>query len=144
VWEGRKDSLTFVTVLRMKTELSRPLCIATAIVFLVSALFPLGAGLAKDTSSFPLWWGAADVGIAFVLAALTLAVLAIGTPRVTKQVEETTYRAYRVLIHGILVLMVVFVFAGDRIAWSHGLSGLAWRSWLLLYALPVWLAAYGA
>jgi hypothetical protein len=127
----------------MKSRWSTALCIATAIVFLVSLVFPVGAGLAKDTSSFPRWWGIADVGIAFVLAALTLAVLAIGTPRVTKQVEETTYRTYRVLIHGIFVLMVVFVFAGDRIAWSHGLSGLAWRSWLLLYTLPAWIAAYG-
>ena len=128
----------------MKTQLFRPLCIATAIVFLVSGVFPIGAGLAKDTSSFPRWWGTADVGLAFVLAALTMAVLAAGSARVTKQVEEITYRAYRVLIHGIFVLMVVFVFAGDRIAWSHGLSGLAWRSWLLLYALPAWIAAYRA
>jgi hypothetical protein len=128
----------------MKTQWFRPLCIATAIVFLVSAVFPIGAGLAKDTSSFPRWWGTADVSTAFLLAAMALTVLAIGAPRVTKQVEETTYRIYRVLIHGIFVLMVVFVLAGDHIAWSHGLSGVAWRSWLLLYALPAWIAAYRA
>jgi hypothetical protein len=126
----------------MKTQWSRPLCVATAIVFLVSAVFPLGAGLAKDTSSFPHWWGIADVSTAFVLAGMALAVLAIGSSRVSKKDEESTYRAYRLLIHGIFVLMVAFVFLGDRIAWSHCLSGLAWRSWLLLYVLPAWIAAY--
>ena len=34
---------------------------ATAVAFLVSCLFPLAAGLSKDTASFPRWWGAADV-----------------------------------------------------------------------------------
>lgn len=126
----------------MNAQWSGPLCIATAIVFLISALFPLGAGLSKNTASFPRWWGLADVGTAFLLAALALAVLAIGTPRITKQDEEATYRAYRVLFHGIFVLMVVFLLFGDRIAWSHCLLGFAWRFWLLLYVLPAWIAGY--
>lgn len=83
-----------------------------------------------------------DVGTAFFLALLALAVLAFGQPRITRQVEEETYHAYRILIHGIFVLMVVFVFFGDRIAWSQCLSGIAWRSWLFLYVLPAWIAAY--
>lgn len=126
----------------MKPHWVRNLCIATAIVFLISAVFPLGAGLSKDTSSFPHWWGPADVGTAFLLAVLALAVLAAGNSRITKAEEEVCYRAYRILIHGIFVLMVVFVFFGDRIAWSQCLSGFAWRSWLLLYVLPAWIAAY--
>jgi hypothetical protein len=44
------------------------------------------------------------------------------------------------LIHGILVLIVVFFLAGDRIVWINGLPGIAWRSWLLLYILPEWFA----
>lgn len=126
----------------MHTQVVRPLCITTAILFAISAVFPLGAGLAQDTSGFPHWWGPADVGTAFLLAALAMAVLAIGNSRVTKQDEEATYALYRVLIHGVLVLMVVFVFFGRHIAWSHCLSGLAWRSWLLAYVLPAWIAAY--
>ena len=57
-------------------------------------------------------------------------------------VEEETYRAYRVLIHGIFVLLVVFAFFGNHIVWSQCLSGIAWRTWLLLYALPAWIALY--
>jgi hypothetical protein len=126
----------------VKTHLARPLSILTAIVFFISAVFPVGAGLAKDTASFPRWWGQADVGTAFLLAVLALAVLAIGTPRVTKWVEDVSYRAYRILIHGIFVLLIVFVFFGNRVVWSQCLSGFAWRSWLLLYVLPAWIAAY--
>jgi hypothetical protein len=126
----------------MKTHWARPLCIATAIVFLISAVFPIGAGLSRNTESFPHWWGAVDVGTAFFLAVLALAVLALGQSRITKQIEEETYRAYRILIHGIFVLMAVFVFSGGRIAWSQCLAGIAWRSWLLLYVLPAWIAAY--
>ena len=47
---------------------SYPFAIATAIVFLLSSLFPVVAGLSKDTASFPAWWGMLDVGIAFILA----------------------------------------------------------------------------
>ena len=125
----------------METNWGRPLCIAAAIVFLISRVFPVGAGLAKNTASLPHWWGTLDVGTAFLLAALALAVLAVGQSRITKQVEDMTYRAYRILIHGIFVLMVVFVSFGDRIAWSQCLSGIAWRSWLLLYVLPAGIAA---
>ncbi len=126
----------------MKMQWVRPLCIAAAIVFLISAVFPIGAGLSRNTESFPHWWGALDVDTAFFLAVLALAVLAIGQSRITKQVEQETYRAYRILIHGIFALMVVFVFFGGRIVWSQCLSGIAWRSWLLLYVLPAWIAAY--
>lgn len=131
-------------VLPMKTNWARPLCILTAIVFLISAVFPVAAGLSHDTASFPHWWGILDVGLAFVLASLALAVLAFGQSRITIQVEQETYAAYRVLIHGIFVLLVIFVFLGDRIVWAQCLSGIAWRSWLLLYVLPAWIAGYHA
>jgi len=130
------------TVLRMKTNWARPLCIAAAIVFLISAVFPVGAGLLQNTTSFPRWWGYLDVGIAVLLAALAMAVLGLGHPRITNQDEEQTYRAYRILIHGIFVLMVAFFLFGDRIRWINCLTGFAWRSWLLLYVLPAWIAAY--
>jgi hypothetical protein len=132
------------TLLRMKTSWGRPLSIAAAILFLISTVFPVGAGLSHNTASFPRWWGRLDVGTAFLLAALALVVLSFGQPRITKQIEDETYRAYRVLIHGIFILLVVFAFFGDRISWSQCLSGIAWRSWLLLYVLPAWIAAYSS
>jgi hypothetical protein len=122
----------------------RVLALATAAVFAVSSVFPAVAGLSKDTASFTRWWGPMDVGIAFVLAVLALAVLTLAQGKVDRQVEEASYRAYRILIHGIFAAMLVFVLAEDRVIWHQCLTGFAWRYWLLLYCLPAWFAALGA
>jgi hypothetical protein len=126
----------------MRARWSRALAITTAIVFLISAVFPVAAGLSKNTSTLPHWWGAADVTIAFLLGLLALAVFSVGRSRVNKPVEEITYRSYRVLIHGIFALLVIFAFFSQYIVWNQCLSGLAWRSWLLLFGLPEWIALY--
>ena len=72
------------------------------------------------------------MGIAFILAIMAVVILALARGRVTKQVEDVTYRTYRVLIHGIFALFVVFLLFGDQIRWSNGLPGIAWRAWLFL------------
>ena len=61
--------------------------------------------------------------------------------QVTKDAHDTAYRTYRVLIHVIIGLLVVFFLLGNRIAWHIALVGLAWRAWLLLYTLPAWYTA---
>ena len=98
------------------------------------------ASLFKDTSIFPKWWGVLDVGLAFVLAILAFVIFGLTGGKVDKQNEETTYRVYRILIHGIFVLILIFFILRDRIAWINGLPGIAWRAWLLLYILPEWFA----
>jgi hypothetical protein len=120
----------------------RPLLIAAAVVFFISSAFPVVAGFVKDTTAWPKWWGALDVLIAFILAALALAVMASAHGKVDKQAEDATYRAYRILIHAIFALLVVFFLFGDRIVWDNCLTGFAWRFWLLLYSLPAWFAAF--
>src|SRR5215471_7553062 len=94
---------------------SRPLAMTTAAIFCVSTAFPVVAGLSKNPGAFPKWWGIADVVLAFVLAAMVFAVMVTARGKVSKQVDDTTYRAYRVLIHGLFVMLVVFFLAGDRI-----------------------------
>ena len=123
---------------------SRPLAIATAIVFCISSAFPVVAGFVTNRETWPRWWGVLDVAIAFVLAMLALAVIGFAQGKVNKPAEDASYRAYRVLIHGILVMMVVFFLFGDRIVWSNCLTGFAWRAWLLFYGLPAWLTVLGA
>jgi hypothetical protein len=122
----------------------RPLAIATAVVFVISSAFPLVAGLSRNTESFPRWWGPLDVVIAFVLAMLALVVLALAQGKMTKHAEDASYRAYRVLIHGIFAMNVVFFLFGDRVVWTNCLTGFAWRAWLLLYSLPAWFTALEA
>lgn len=122
----------------------RPLACLAAVVFLVSAVFPVAAGLSRDTASFPQWWGILDVGIAFLLAVVAIVVMILAGDRLNRQTEAASYRMYRILIHGILALVVVFFLAGDRIVWINCLTGFAWRTWLLLYSLPAWLTALRA
>ena len=123
---------------------SRPLAIATAIVFCISSVFPVVAGFVTNRVTWPRWWGVLDIAIAFVLAMLALAVIGCAQGKVNKPAEDASYRAYRVLIHGILAMGMVFILFGDRIVWSNCITGFAWRFWLLFYALPAWLTVFGA
>ena len=122
---------------------SRQLAVATAIVFLISSAFPVTAGLAKNTASFPAWWGVLDVGIAFVLAILAFVIQALARDHMSNQAEDASYRVYRIVSHGILAMLVVFFLFGERISWINCLPGFAWRTWLLLYSLPAWFTAFG-
>src|SRR5580700_4137842 len=119
----------------------RPLALAAEILFFISWVFPVAAGLAKDTASFPKWWGTLDVGIAFVVAILVLAIQVVVRGKVDKQVEDASYRIYRILIHGLLAMAALFMLGGDRVTWVNCATGLAWRTWLALYILPSWLIA---
>jgi hypothetical protein len=76
-------------------------------------VFPLGAGLAKDTSQFPKWWGPVDVGLALVVAIAALGIQVLVRGNVDRRAEDTTYREYRTLTHGIMMLGV-FADAGWR------------------------------
>jgi len=120
---------------------TRPLAIAAAGTFLLSSAFPIVAGLSKDTASFPRVWGIVDVSLAFVLAILSMAIIGLAQQKVDQEATNATYRAYRILLHGILAMIVIFFALGDRVVWINCLSGFAWRTWLLLYALPAWLIA---
>jgi hypothetical protein len=122
---------------------TRPLAIVAAVLFVVSSVFPAVAGLTRDTSSFSPWWGVMDVTLAAVLAAVAFAVVGTAGSRVDRLAIDRSYRAYRVLIHGIMAMLVLFFLFGDRIVWTNCLTGFAWRTWLLLYCLPAWFASLG-
>ena len=100
------------------------------------------AGLSRRTDAFPRLWGILDVAIAFVLVALALVITALFDREVNEEIKQVAYRFYRVFINAILVILVVFFLAGDRIVWTIVLPGLAWRAWLLFYGFPPWLAAF--
>ena len=119
----------------------RSLAIATAVVFCVSTVFPAVASLSRDADSLPRVVGVMDGILAFILVGMAMVLWARTQGRVTKDAESAAYRGYRVLMHVIIVLLVVFFLFGDRVAWNVGLVGIAWRSWLLLYTLPAWYAA---
>ena len=107
----------------------------------MSWVFPIGAGLAKDTSAFPKWWGAVDVTAAFVLAIAAFGIQALVYRAVDERAGRATYRIYRCLTHGLMAVGVLVIVAGDRISWVNCATGFLWRSWLALYILPWWLVA---
>jgi hypothetical protein len=123
-------------------RIAHQLAVATAIVFLISLVFPVVAGFVHDRDAWPKWWGVLDVAIAFGLATLVLMVLGVTRGKSGKRGDAASFRAYRILIHAIFALMLVFFLAGDRIEWSNCLLGFAWRYWLLLYFLPAWFTAF--
>ena len=121
---------------------ARPLAITAAVLFVISSAFPAVAGLSKNTADFSKWWGRLDVGLSVVLAILAFAIMVLAEGKVNQQAVDATYRAYRILIHGIFVMLVVFFLTGDRIIWINCLTGFAWRAWLLAYCLPAWFTAF--
>jgi threonine/homoserine/homoserine lactone efflux protein len=85
-------------------------------------VFPVVAAFVKDTQSLPKWWGILDVGIAFILVVLILMIQAFARDRVSQQAKESSYRAYRILLHGIFLMLLVFFIPGDRIIWTWCLT----------------------
>lgn len=82
-----------------------------------------------------------DVALAFVLAISAFGIQGLVREEVDKQAKETTYRFYRISTHAILAVGAVVMLAGDRVDWAKCATGFLWRTWLLLYILPWWLAA---
>jgi hypothetical protein len=119
----------------------RPFALVAAILFFISWIFPIAAGLAKDTASFPKWWGTLDVGLGFVLAISALTIQTF-VRTADKTAEDATYRIYRILTHGILAVAVLIMLLGDRIVWVNCATGFLWRTWLFSYMLPSWLTAF--
>src|SRR5262249_16875749 len=115
-----------------------------AILFVLSWIFPVGAGLVRSPTSFPKWWGTVDIALAFVVAVGAFVIQVLVHGNVDKQAEQSTYRIYRRSMHAILIVGVLVILAGDRIKWANCATGFLWRTWLFLYILPWWLAAAGS
>jgi hypothetical protein len=119
----------------------RAIALTAAILFVLSWIFPVGAGLVRNPTSLPKWWGTVDVALAFVVAVGALVIPGLGHGNLDERAEQTTYRIYRRSLHAILVLGVLVMMAGDRIKWASCATGFLWRTWLFLYILPWWLVA---
>jgi hypothetical protein len=120
----------------------RAIALTAAILFVLSWIFPVAAGLLRNPTGLPRWWGTVDVALAFVVAVGAFGIQILGHGNVDKQ-TVTTYRIYRSSLHALLVVGVLVMLAGDRIKWANCATGFLWRTWLFLYILPWWLAAAG-
>src|SRR5215467_8330713 len=121
----------------------RAVALTAAMLFVVSWIFPVGAGIVKNPTNLPQWWGVVDVVLAFAVAVGACAIPGLAHGNVDKQAEQTTYRIYRRSLHATLFVGVLVMLAGDRIKWAYCATGFLWRAWLFLYILPWWLVAAG-
>jgi 1,4-dihydroxy-2-naphthoate octaprenyltransferase len=119
----------------------RVFVLTAAILFVLSWIFPVGAGLVRNPTSLPQWWGTVDIALAFAVAVAALCIPGLAHGNMDKQAEQTTYRVYRGSMHAILGVGVLVMLAGDRINWANCATGFLWRTWLFLYILPWWFAA---
>src|SRR5215468_546447 len=97
----------------------RSIALTAAILFVLSGAFPVGAGLARNPTTLPRWWGAVDVALAFVVAVAAIGIQVLSHGNVDTRAEQNTYRIYRSLIHALLVVGVLVILAGDRIKWAY-------------------------
>jgi hypothetical protein len=118
----------------------RTFALTAAILFVLSWIFPIGAGLARNTNIFPRWWGTVDVTLALVLAISAFGIQALARGKVDERAQETTYQIYRAFTHTILAVGVLVMVGSDRIRWANCATGFLWRTWLFLYILPWWYA----
>ena len=121
----------------------RAIALTIAILFVLSWIFPVGAGLVSNPTGLPRWWGPVDVTLAFVVALGAFVIQVLSQGKLNKEAERDTYQIYRVSQHAILFVAVLVMLAGDRIKWGSCATGFLWRTWLFLYILPWWLAAVG-
>src|SRR5215469_5823078 len=77
----------------------RAIALTAAILFVLSWIFPVGAGLVRNPTSLPKWWGTVDVALAFVVGVGALIIPGLGHGDLDKQRERTTYRIYRSSLH---------------------------------------------
>jgi hypothetical protein len=110
---------------------------------LADVIFPVGAGLVRNPTSLPRWWGIVDVALAFAVAVGAFGIQMLGHGNLDNQAERTHVSVYRSSLHAILLVGVLVMLAGDRIKWASCATGFLWRTWLFLYILPWWLAAAG-
>jgi hypothetical protein len=121
----------------------RTLVILAGASLVASTAFPVVAGLLKGDTA-PRALGVADVLVAFVAVFLGLLVASRNPGGFDDGTILMAFRVYRAAGNVLLLLLVAFFLAGDRIRWSVLLPGLAWRAWLFAWALPSGIALWHA
>lgn len=113
------------------------------LLFAVSSAFPILASfLYTDVDQPPpSWVGIADVLTGAALFATTAWVVHRRQHAVTNADRIEAFHLSQVVFAIVPALLIVFFVAGDRIRWPVLVIGMAWRGWLLLYALPYLVSA---
>jgi cytochrome bd-type quinol oxidase subunit 2 len=112
-------------------------------LFVASSPFPVIAGV-LNLADPPLILGIADIVVATMLVGVAMVVDVRTRSVVEERHRAAAYDLTRQAATGALLLLVLFLLGRPRIDWNVLLPGLAWRSWLWVYALPALVAALSA
>lgn len=110
-------------------------------LLIVSVVFPVVGGLFVTTSP-PRWLGITDVVVAAAFFASTALVIARAQRLVTDVDRVSALRANQVVAGIIPLLLVAYFILGTHVNWTVLVIGLAWRAWLLHYAMPSLITAF--
>ena len=122
----------------MKATTSRNLARIYLGLFALSSAFPVVASLLAPRA-VTRWVGMLDVAIAFLVLVTGIRVMSAAAAPTPDEGRRAVV-LYQAIASVPLVLLVVFLLAGDHVLWDVLLPGLAWRGWLLMYSLPAALA----
>jgi hypothetical protein len=121
---------------------ARVLVLSAGALFVISTAFPALAAVTPAPP--PRWIGVVDVAVAFATILSTVVIVLVTRGVVSIEARLRSYRVYRVLATVPLGLLLLFLIAGDRIHWQVLLPGLAWRTWLFIYATPAALTVWAS
>lgn len=111
---------------------NRTLIVAAAVLFIGSTAILIAASRCRCT--LPRWAGPLDVGTAVAIVALAGALWIKGHHGVDHESHRITHGVVTTLVP--VVLLVLWAFR-DPLEWNILLPGLAWRSLIVLHAMPV-------
>jgi len=121
----------------------RTLAVLGVALLVVSTAFPVAASVLRMKKP-PTWIGVLDISVAGALMVVAFVTTARAGGRIDARVKEVSYRAYRASSNALPLLIAAFLLLGDRLQWDVLVIGLAWRTWVLWYALPAWISLWQA
>ena len=105
--------------------------------FMVSIALLLIASTSRE--KLPRWGGFLDVLLVLTLVVTVELIRRVAMDKIEGRVLKISYQIATSLP---AALFLALWFAADRLIWNTLLPGLAWRTFLLLYALPLGLTAW--
>jgi hypothetical protein len=107
--------------------------------FMVSITLLLIASTSRE--KLPRWVGFLDVLLVLTIVVTVELIRRAATDKIEDRVLKISYQIATSLPAALLLALWL---VADRVIWNTLLPGLAWRTFLLLYALPLGLTAWKA
>jgi hypothetical protein len=126
-----------------RSDHGRRIVLAGSVLFCLSTLFPIAASLLRE-DQVGRATGICDVAVATAVFGFAFVLWKRNAAPARPDIVGASAGLQRAAWNVPLLLLVVFLVAGDRVRWNVLLPGLAWRAWLLANVAPWALAEWKA